>query len=137
MKLTQTGLPFSEARSIVPPPTCGTTSAGAGSPTWKPEVVEVLALEVAAGFDGAAEDAAGVPDDAAGELEAWAIDGAGVAGEAGSGARASRPISRMAATPTPASSPAAIANRGPIAAEGTSTSGMGRVQGAAARISLP
>ena len=44
---------------------------------------------------------------------------------AGSGARARRPISRMAATPTPASSPAAIASRGPMAAEGTSTSDPG------------
>ena len=34
MKLTQTGLPLRFARSIVPPPTWGTTSGGAGSPMW-------------------------------------------------------------------------------------------------------
>src|SRR5688500_7383811 len=33
-KLTQTGLPRRFVRSIVPPPTWGTTSAGATSPMW-------------------------------------------------------------------------------------------------------
>ena len=34
MKFTQTGLPFSFARSTVSPPRSGSTSGGAGSPTW-------------------------------------------------------------------------------------------------------
>src|SRR5687767_3815117 len=34
MKLIQTGFPRSAARSIVPPPSWGRTSDGAGSPTW-------------------------------------------------------------------------------------------------------
>ena len=40
MKLTHTGLPRRLARSIVPPPTCGTTRAGAGSPTWNSAAVD-------------------------------------------------------------------------------------------------
>ena len=34
MKFTQTGLPFNFARSMVSPPNSGSTSAGAGWPTW-------------------------------------------------------------------------------------------------------
>src|ERR1044071_1662354 len=34
MKFSQTALPLSFDRSIVPPPTWGTTSAGAGWPRW-------------------------------------------------------------------------------------------------------
>src|SRR5512147_2736743 len=97
MKLIQTGLPLSDERSIVPPPTCGTTSAGAGSPTWNPAPEGALAA-AALGRDGAVSDA---PDVGPVELATGAIVGAGVGAAPGSGARASNPISRMAATPTP------------------------------------
>src|SRR5690242_5309913 len=56
MKFTQTGWPLRLARSMVPPPICGTDSAGAGSPIWK------SAAEPAGDgpTDGAPEDALGL-----------------------------------------------------------------------------
>ncbi len=81
MKLTQTGLPRRAARSIVPPPTWGTTRLGAASPTWNAEPDPPLAgAAVAAGegFDvpiGLPADPLGPPE--AGPPEAVGGDGAG------------------------------------------------------------
>ncbi len=59
MKLTQTGLPLRSARSIVPPPTCGTTRAGAGSPIWNRPAALAEAAGDAGRRDGRGRDADG------------------------------------------------------------------------------
>src|SRR5450432_2168676 len=68
MKLTQTGLPLSFARSIVSPPRSGRTSLGAGSPTWNwPGIGErggSVGRGVGDATDGTASDgSADVPPD--------------------------------------------------------------------------
>src|SRR5258706_7356789 len=92
MKLTQTALPLSVDRSIVPPPTWATTRAGAACPMWKLVVApepdgeplgttgldDVDGLATADGLADAAPDGHG---DAAG------ADGAAPAGRAGAGVR--------------------------------------------------
>src|SRR5688572_12529784 len=114
MKLTQTGFPRRFARSIVPPPTWGTASAGAGSPIWnRPADPEP---EAAAVGDPPEPDALGDGDTRAGDGERMGIDtdgtGTGVAAEPGSGAKARIPPSTSTATATPASRPAMIDKRG-------------------------
>ena len=123
MKLTQTGLPRSAERSISPPPTWGTTSAGAASPTWK--------FSVTVEEPGEAADPDGPPDadgDGANEAEADAPglaapepEGDGV-GRTGSGPTSTKPASNAPAARRPASRPATIESRDPMRREGTSTS---------------
>src|SRR5688500_16878248 len=113
MKLTQTGFPRRFARSIVPPPTWGTASAGAGSPTWKgPAAPE---LDAPAVGDAPEPEALG-DDTPAGDAETTGIEtegaGTGVAADPRSGAKARIPPSTSSATATPASRPAMIDKRG-------------------------
>jgi len=60
MKLTHTGLPRSDVRSMEFPPSSGSTSGGAGSPTWKrPGIGERggrVGRGVGDGSDGTASD---------------------------------------------------------------------------------
>src|SRR5689334_7891812 len=104
MKSTQTGWPFRFARSIVPPPTCGTDSAGARSPTWNgvEPLAEAPAEALAAAlWPGTAEGVA--------VGSTTATDGAGVAGGAGSGANATMPPRSIPAATTPSTKPARMA----------------------------
>src|SRR6185437_7965669 len=95
MKSTQTGWPFRFAKSIVPPPTCGTDSAGARSPTWNgaEPLADAPGDALAALWSGLAEGVA--------VGRTTATDGAGVAGGAGSGANASIPPRSNPAVTTP------------------------------------
>src|SRR5688572_28603569 len=116
MKFTQTGFPRRFARSIVPPPTWGTTRAGAGSPTWnRPAADPAGPPEPPALGDMPEPDAVG-DGDPSGDGERIAIDpdgtGAGVAEAPGSGAKARIPPRTSSATATPASRPARIDKRG-------------------------
>ncbi len=97
----------------MPPPTWGTTSAGAGSPTWnRPADAEPEAPAVG----DAPEPALGDADTPAGDGDriGMATDGtgAGVAADPRSGAKARIPPSTSSATATPASRPAMIDKRG-------------------------
>src|SRR3990170_8623696 len=98
MKFTQTGFPRRFARSIVPPPTCGPTSAGAGSPTGNSAAPEPDGTAEPPGLDGAPEpDAPGDGEVAADVGDRIGIDtdgsGTGVAAAPGSGAKARIPPS--------------------------------------------
>src|SRR5947209_20306662 len=66
MKLTQTGLPFSFARSSVSPPSRGSTSFGAGWPTWNWPAIGERGGSVGRGVGdasvGAASDGSGTED---------------------------------------------------------------------------
>ena len=60
MKFTQTGLPRKFVRSMVPPPTWGTMSSGAVSPTWnRPAVAEPSGRGRLADGEAAAPDGDG------------------------------------------------------------------------------
>src|SRR5687768_768666 len=117
MKFTHTGLPRRFVRSIVPPPTWGTTSAGACSPMWNSPAAddppEGAALAdgdpLAPEADGEAAEALGV---GVGVVIGPDGCGAGVGAAPGSGAKARIPPSTSSATATPASRPARIDRRG-------------------------
>ncbi len=115
MKLTQTGWPRRFARSIVPPPTWGTTRGGAGWPTPnRPPVARVPTArrEADAGRRGAGQRASAP---AVGVAMAHRRDRVSPAAT-GSGAKARMPPSRAAAATTPASRPARMATRGDMTA---------------------
>src|SRR5262245_34158224 len=123
MKLIQTGLPRSAARSISPPPTCGMTSAGEASPTWKfsvtaddPGEPDATGADAALDGDASARDADGPALPPAPEPS-----GEGV-GRAGSGPTSTKPTSNAPAATKPANRPATIESRDPMTREGTSTS---------------
>src|SRR5688572_15450443 len=120
MKFTQTGFPRRLARSIVPPPTWGTTRAGAGSPTWNRPAADPVGPPEPPGLGGTPEPDAVGDSDPSGDGERIAIDpdgtGGGVAEAPGSGAKARIPPSTSSATATPASRPARIDKRGHMVA---------------------
>src|SRR5687768_12797772 len=133
MKLTQTGLPRRFVRSIVPPPTWGTTRAGAGSPTWnRPDAEPDGPAEGAPGPDAVGDGALEGDGDRIG-IETDGT-GAGVAAAPGSGAKARIPPSTSNATATPARRPARIDRRGDMIARrvpvrtGTSVTGVLRLR---------
>src|SRR5437879_660450 len=149
MKFTQTALPRIVERSIVPPPSCGTTRAGAAWPTWKPawaasvpagdapEPAGPAAVGDADDPEGAPAAADGDPPGADGDAEIATVgDGVGLS-PTGSGPTKTNAARTPPATRTPASRPARIAAPVFIRAEGTSTSGPGRRRRAAARMPIP
>src|SRR6188474_3199883 len=119
MKFTHTGCPRRFVRSIVPPPTCGTTRAGACSPTWnRPAAVDPPEAGALGGGDPEAPDPDGEADTAEGEGDGDGVPidtdgcGAGVRAAPGSGAKTTIPPSTSSAAATPASRPARIDRRG-------------------------
>src|SRR5687768_10175738 len=111
MKLTQTGLPRRFVRSMVPPPTWGTTRAGAGSPTWNDPFAVDGAGDPVGVTDGAARlGGGGSVLDGLAELDGIAADGPGTSG---SGANATTPAISTTATAIPASRPATTDERAP------------------------
>jgi hypothetical protein len=111
MKLTHTGRPLRFARSMVPPPTCGTTSDGAVSPTWNAAAGPADGPRADADGD-ASPDADGVgvgegrsPRDA----EGW---GGGVGAAPGTGASSRIPPMTSAAAAMPVNRPATMESRG-------------------------
>ncbi len=114
MKTSQTGLPRSAARSIVPPPTCGAVRAGAGRPTsgngeavWlAPGPAGVSVPLAATGEAPTAGDDAAI---GAAEGLATAAGGAGVTRTAGAGVSAMTAAPRPTAAPMPTTSPTSTA----------------------------
>jgi hypothetical protein len=90
-----------------------------------------------AAVDALGETLGGFERSAVGLADAIANDGAAEVNGAGAGANATIPPNTNAATATPASRPATIDKRTFISAEGTSTSGQRRLQGAAATMPVP
>src|SRR5215218_25232 len=132
MKLTQTGLPRRAVRSIVPPPSCGTTSGGAVSPTWKPLWPASLAAGDPMGApeppgtaegataDGDAGSDATMDGDGA-TLAVGSTVGAGVGRRpTGSGPTNTKAASTPTATRTPARRPARMVAPVFMRREGTS-----------------
>src|SRR5258708_2687144 len=123
MKLTQTALPLSVDRSIVPPPTWATTRAGAACPTWKLVVApapdrEPLGTAGLADVDGpaTADGLADAAPDGDGDGDAARADGGALAGGVGAAAGTARmtPARTASATRTPATRPARTDSRGPM-----------------------
>ena len=106
MKLIQTGLPRRLARSIVPPPTSGTTSGGAAWPTWNG-----ASAALADGLGERVAAAVAVADATDGTLVAAALDATGPDERYGSGANAKSPPSSSPAAAIPTSRPAMIDKR--------------------------
>src|SRR6266705_2624686 len=98
--------------SIVPPPTCGTESAGAGSPMWKPMGPDDTTVGAAEPDPAAAADPEGSGEGVCGSVgrdcEARAAPG--------SGASTTTAPSATTATRAPASRPATIGIRVPTTA---------------------
>src|ERR671931_376464 len=140
MNSTHTGLPLRVARSTVPPPTCGTTSAGAGWPTWKladvPPLGEVSAEVVVAADalpDGTIE-ALGMAD---GDGVITGREGGAWLGAVASGASNAAPAITATPAKTPVRRPRAIGARLDTGRRVPVRAGAGRLRGVAARLVLP
>jgi hypothetical protein len=96
----QTGFPRSAARSIVPPPTSGATSGGAGLPTSGNGDTDPFCGDAP---EGALPLGAGAGDEA-GDDDAPGADEASVTRTAGTG------VSAITATPMPTAAPNPTAN---------------------------
>src|SRR5262245_10180875 len=125
MKFTQTALPRIVERSIVPPPTWGTSRAGAGWPMWKFSVADDDPGDAAPEPDATADPAAdaAADGDAPADASPGLPDGSAGAGDrrTGSGPTNTNATSNAPATSRPASRPATMESRDPMRRERTST----------------
>jgi len=127
MKLTHTGLPFSEAGAIYPPPIFGTTSGGAGGPTPNASAADVAEAPGEAPGEagtGGGEVTGDGEADATGLGEAAGVAaGSAVGAVVAAGRYATSPPTISPPTTRPERSPSAIAVFPPIWRERTSTNG--------------